>query len=110
MGSSKHAVATIWAILALALSCAVACSPSVQPVSRIETKADMKGASLVALTKLPRSPERGTLDAYCEGYRAKKLTSTGRQVANFGWIVTSEQRLGRYNVVTFASGFDTGTS
>jgi hypothetical protein len=76
----------------------------------IQTKSDLKGASVVGLAVLPHSPESEALDDYCEGYREKRLTETGKQVAKAGWIVTSEARLGPYNVVTFVSGFDPGTS
>lgn len=50
------------------------------------------------------------MDEYCEGYRAETLTATGSAVQAQGWIVTSEAALGRYRVVSFASGFDPGTS
>lgn len=76
----------------------------------VETGSEVGGVSLVAVSDLPRSPENGALDEYCEGYRATNLTTTGRAVAERGWIVTSEAPLGRYRVVTFASGFDPGTS
>ncbi|OJA95949.1 hypothetical protein [Burkholderia ubonensis] len=76
----------------------------------LHTASDIKGASLVPLGALPRSPEHGSLDPYCTRYRAEKTTAIGRQVAQLGWIVTSEAPLGRYRVVTFASGFEPGTS
>jgi hypothetical protein len=59
---------------------------------------------------LPHSPEKGSLDEYCEGYRIQKLTAVGSQVAKLGWIVTSDAPLGRYEAVTFASGFTPSTS
>ena len=62
------------------------------------------------LGTLPHSPEDGSLDGYCEGYREKVSTVPGKQVAKLGWIVTSEAQLGRFQVVTFASGFTPGTS
>jgi hypothetical protein len=74
------------------------------------TASDVKGATLIPLAALPHSPENGSLDDFCEGYRARKMTDAGRQVAKLGWIVTSEAPLGRYRVVTFASGFTRGTS
>ncbi|KVG53632.1 hypothetical protein [Burkholderia territorii] len=76
----------------------------------LRTASDIAGASLVPLGALPRSPENGTLDAFCAQYRAKTATAAGRDVAKLGWIVTSEAPLGRYTVVTFASGFKPGTS
>ena len=95
----------------LAVTCALAAfvtSPVASSVLR--TKSDIEGKSLVAVGALPHSPENGSLDQYCEGYRAKKLTATGSQVAKLGWIVTSEAPLGSYQIVTFASGFNPGTS
>jgi hypothetical protein len=76
----------------------------------IQVKSELKGASLIAVRTLPRSPENGSLDDYCSGYRAIKLSAIGKQVAKRGWIVTSESSLGRYRVVTFASDFTPGTS
>jgi hypothetical protein len=73
----------------------------------LQTKSDIKGASVVALATLPRSPETGSRDRNCDGHWAQPedLTALGRQVEKLGWIVTSEAPLGRYRVVTFASGF-----
>ncbi|MDN7425940.1 PASTA domain-containing protein [Burkholderia sp. AU45388] len=76
----------------------------------LRTGSDIAGASLVPLDTLPHSPENGSLDPFCTRYRAKTTTAAGREVAQRDWIVTSEAPLGRYTVVTFASGFNAGTS
>jgi hypothetical protein len=76
----------------------------------LRTASDIAGASLVPLGTLPHSPESGSLDPFCTQYRAKATTAAGREVAKRAWIVTSEAPLGRYTVVTFASGFNAGTS
>nr|WP_245170260.1 MULTISPECIES: PASTA domain-containing protein [unclassified Burkholderia] len=76
----------------------------------LRTGSDIAGASLVPFGTLPRSPENGSLDPFCTQYRAKTTTAAGREVAQRDWIVTSEAPLGRYTVVTFASGFSAGTS
>ncbi|MCA8238913.1 hypothetical protein [Burkholderia cenocepacia] len=76
----------------------------------LRTGSDIAGASLVPLGTLPHSPESGSLDPFCTQYRAKATTAAGREVARRNWIVTSEAPLGRYTVVTFASGFNAGTS
>nr|WP_249185212.1 hypothetical protein [Burkholderia cenocepacia] len=76
----------------------------------MRTGSDIAGASLVPLGTLPHSPESGSLDPFCTQYRAKTTTAAGREVAQRNWIVTSEAPLGRYTVVTFASGFNAGTS
>jgi hypothetical protein len=106
MGSQRYKVAIFRA--AIFVACAMCCGAVHSTV--LNTKSDIKGASLISLGALPRSPEKGSLDSYCEGYRAKSLTAVGRQVAKLGWIVTSEGPLGRYRVVTFVSGFTPGTS
>ncbi|WP_175884066.1 PASTA domain-containing protein [Burkholderia sp. BCC0044] len=74
------------------------------------TASEIAGASLVPLGVLPRSPENGSLDPFCAQYRAKTTSAAGREVAQRNWIVTSDAPLGRYTVVTFASGFSAGTS
>ncbi|KAG8150839.1 hypothetical protein [Burkholderia catarinensis] len=76
----------------------------------LSTASDITGASLVPLGVLPHSPENGSLDPFCARYRAKTTTAAGREVAKLDWVVTSEAPLGRYTVVTFASGFQPGTS
>ncbi|MCW5115806.1 PASTA domain-containing protein [Burkholderia cenocepacia] len=76
----------------------------------LRTVSDIAGASLVPLGTLPHSPESGSLDPFCTQYRAKATTAAGREVAKRDWIVTSEAPLGRYTVVSFASGFNSGTS
>ena len=64
----------------------------------------------VRLRNLPRSPEKGQLPEYCSEYRAKNLSADARTIERLGWIVTSEASLGRFEVITFVSGFDPGTS
>lgn len=91
--------------LSLVLSPAAMAAPGA-----VGVKSEIKGVGLVAQTVLPRSPESGALPDYCKNERLSNLTPVGRQVAKAGWIVTSEAPLGPYQVVTFASGFDPGTS
>lgn len=93
-----------------ALACVMLGGAASAEAEALRTASDIAGASLVALGALPHSPENGTLDAFCAQYRAKTATAAGRDVAKLGWIVTSEAPLGRYTVVTFASGFKPGTS
>lgn len=75
-----------------------------------EASSEVPGVSLTDISYLPRSPENGIDDGVCDGYRAANLTATGRAVEARGWIVTSEASLGRYRVISFASGFDQSTS
>ncbi|MDR2875476.1 MAG: PASTA domain-containing protein [Methylobacillus sp.] len=77
----------------------------------ITTASDIKEIQFIPLATLPQSPETARLNEGCnDRYRVEKLTAIGKQVAQLGWIVTGEIALGRYRVVTFASGFDDGTS
>ncbi|WP_175718560.1 hypothetical protein [Burkholderia anthina] len=96
-------LASIAALACVAVSGAAA-------ADTLRTASDIAGASLVPLGALPRSPENGSLDEFCARYRVKAATAAGRDVAKLGWLVTSEAPLGRYTVVTFASGFKPGTS
>ncbi len=49
---------------------------------------------------------------FCAHYRepADALSAAGREVEKLGWFVMSEAPLGRYRAVSFASGFEPGTS
>ncbi|MBR8234765.1 hypothetical protein K6W26_27680 [Burkholderia sp. AU42008] len=103
---SAHRFAMTNAIAAVALT-ALGGTASAGPP---RTASEIAGASLVPLGVLPHAPEKGSLDPFCARYRAKTTTAAGREVAQRDWIVTSEAPLGRYTVVTFASGFNAGTS
>ncbi|WP_052007133.1 hypothetical protein [Burkholderia paludis] len=87
-----------------------AASGGTASAATLHTASDIAGASLVPLGVLPHSPEHGALDPFCTQYRAKTTTAASREVEKRGWLVTSEAPLGRYTVVTFASGFSAGTS
>ena len=97
-------------LMAPAIMGALVAAPSSAMPVPLRTKSEIPGVSLIARDVLPRSPENGSVEDYCQGYRSKKLTANGRQVAKLGWIVTSEAPLGPYQVVTFASDFTPGTS
>ncbi|RKP46026.1 hypothetical protein D7S89_18820 [Trinickia fusca] len=81
---------------------------SAAPAATPNTASDIPGATLTALANLPRSPESGSPDEYCKG--SSPVSAAAKLVAGRGWIVTSEAQLGQYQVVTFASGFEPGTS
>ncbi|MDC6126841.1 hypothetical protein PPH41_02325 [Burkholderia gladioli] len=76
------------------------------------TASEVTGASLVPLAVLPPSPEHGAPAEFCAHYRepADALSAAGREVEKLGWFVMSEAPLGRYRAVSFASGFEPGTS
>ena len=96
------------AVLIACVLMTICCGPAASEA--LKAKSDVKGISLVALATLPRSPETGSPDAICPNYRAKTLTDAGKSVVRLGWIVTSDAPLGRYEAVTFVSGFTPGTS
>lgn len=104
MGTSK------FGIVAMAAGLVAVSGPTVQ------ARPDLPGVKLVALSDLPRSPEEGVasefgdLEERCDFYRAKDLGPAGRQVESLGWKVTSEAPLGRYQVVSFVSGFVPSTN
>jgi hypothetical protein len=121
MGTSERVIAVVGAglLIATAGGCsrgeadkAEAPAPTTQATRQVAERLEsaIPGLTFVALSELPRSPESGAVDEYCEGYRAETLTATGRAVQAKGWVVTSEATLGRYRVVSFVSGFQPGTS
>lgn len=79
-------------------------------IAALQVGSDLSDYAFVAMRHLPRSPENGVLDEGCTGYRTEKPSPLAKSVERLGWIVTSEAPLGRYRVITFASGFDPGTS
>ena len=74
------------------------------------TESDLPDVTLTALSTLPPSPEKGAVDQFCDHYRVAPESDAGKLVAGRGWIVTSEAKLGSYQAVSFASGFEPGTS
>ena len=78
--------------------------------SGLRVASDLEEYQLIPMHSLPRSPEKSALDAYCSGYRAAKQSPLARSIEKLGWIVTSEAPLGRFRAVSFASGFNPGTS
>lgn len=58
------------------------------------------------LSKAPSSGSRGP----CDHLQIEPRTAAGRQILAAGWGVTSEERIGDYQAVSFASDFRPGTS
>jgi len=83
--------------------------PAVQ-TQALRVESDLREYQFMPLHRLPHSPEKSALGQYCSAYRAAKQSPLARSVEKLGWIVTSEAPLGRYRAVSFASGFDEGTS
>lgn len=98
----------------LIVACASILFAVVQPVSAqaVRVHSDVAGTSLVALSVLPRSPDTAPVPEFCAHYRlaAAALSPAGRAVEAAGWFAMSDAPLGRYRVVSFASGFEPGTS
>lgn len=104
-----RASASSLVVACASILCAVAPPASAQSV---RVHAEVAGTSLVALSVLPRSPETAPVPEFCAHYRldAATLSPAGRAVETLGWYAMSDAPLGRYRVVSFASGFDPGTS
>lgn len=101
-------------LAAIMLACASILS-AMAPAAMAQTPStasEVTGASLVPLAALPPSPEHGAPAEFCAHYRepADALSAAGREVEKLGWFVMSEAPLGRYRAVSFASGFEPGTS
>ncbi|MBN3723156.1 PASTA domain-containing protein [Burkholderia sp. Ac-20379] len=80
--------------------------------AQVRVHSEVAGTSLVELSALPRSPETAPVPEFCAHYRldATALSPAGRAVEALGWYAMSDAPLGRYRVVSFASGFEPGTS
>ncbi|WP_186082556.1 hypothetical protein [Burkholderia gladioli] len=101
-------------LAAIMLACASILS-AMTPAAMAQTPStasEVTGASLVPLAALPPSPEHGAPAEFCAHYRepADALSAAGREVEKLGWFVMSKAPLGRYRAVSFASGFEPGTS
>jgi hypothetical protein len=113
-GRPSRAGALAW--LALALS---GCAPEGNAAQADAPTAETGGLSVaselpdhafVRLGTLPPSPETAPVADHCSQYAAAPESPAAQVVAKAGWIVTSEAPLAGFTVVSFASGFDPGTS
>ncbi|MEK6349141.1 MAG: hypothetical protein V4764_16780 [Burkholderia sp.] len=88
------------------------CTVAPPASAQLQVHSEVAGASLVALPVLPRSPATAPVPEFCAHYRldAAALSPAGRAVEALGWFAMSDAPLGRYRVVSFASGFEPGTS
>lgn len=68
------------------------------------------GLSFTLLSALPPAPATAASRQGCEHLLHKPAWAAGQQVAAAGWGVTGEARVGRYEAVSFAGGFQGGTS
>ena len=64
----------------------------------------------VPLQRLPRAPAAGSKDLCSHLLTSRPETPAGRQVAEAGWGVTGEVRLGPYQAVSFVGSYESGTS
>lgn len=78
--------------------------------SGLAVTSELPAFAFVRLSKLPPSPETAPLDESCTQYAAEPESPAAQMVERAGWIVTSEAPLAEFTVVSFASGFDPGTS
>jgi hypothetical protein len=112
-GKLQKAIVAVVAALAVcwqsdsnsARAASIADRPTMQVGSKV---ADMR---IVLASRLPGNAKRIAVAEYCSAYAvAHPKTLGGRLAAANGWIVTSETRLGNYDVVTFVGMLEAVTS
>lgn len=86
-----------------------AATPSAEVIA-FAVASELPDYAFVRLAILPRSPETAPVDEFCDQYAATPESSAAQIVAKAGWTVTSEAPYAGFTVVSFASGFDPGTS
>lgn len=75
------------------------------------TSSEVKGVAFRLLTTLPRAPGAVSGLDECSHLTVKPSSEAGRVVAERGWAVTGEAKLGTsLRAVSFAGGFEPGTS
>ncbi|MBP0580053.1 PASTA domain-containing protein [Labrys sp. LIt4] len=75
------------------------------------TSSEVKGVVFRLLTTLPRAPGPVEGADECSHLTVKPTSEAGRLVADRGWAVTGEAKLGTaLRAVSFAGGFEPGTS
>ncbi len=70
----------------------------------------IKDMSFSAATALPKAPASAASQADCGGFALSPQSSAARALAAAGWGVTGEGRIGAYQIVSFAGGFEPATS
>ncbi|WP_160000168.1 hypothetical protein [Roseomonas sp. 18066] len=88
---------------------AAAQSPSAGPPA-LRVNSFVPGLSFTLLSALPAAPAGAASRQGCESMLQKPAGAAGQQVAAAGWGVTGEAAIGRYQAVSFAGGFEGGTS
>ena len=97
-----------------ASTAAAAPAPAVPAAATVATpsatRSSLKGLELVSLTNLPVAPKNETGGDFCEHLRKTPVSAGGKLAASRGWIITSEAKTDRYDVVTIVSGLEPATS
>lgn len=68
---------------------------------------DVKALAFDAVTQLPKAP--ADAEDQC-GVAITAKSAAARAVTKAGWGITAEERIGRYQAVSFAGSFENGTS
>lgn len=95
---------------AAAPAAAVAATGAAPAATAPVIRSSLKGLALVSLTDLPKAPVKQTGGDFCEHLRKTPTSEGGKLAAARGWIITSEAKTDRYEVVTIVSGLDPATS
>lgn len=89
-------------------------APAVQKAERaagengaLRVQSTVKGIAFTRLDTLPKAPA-GRHD--CDNYVIAPHSAAGKKVASAGWGVTGEERIGRFQAVSFAASFEPSTS
>lgn len=76
----------------------------------LQVKSSVDGVVIMPLSALPDAPGSSKATLTCEPYVAEPKSAAGKRVAAAGWGVTGEERIGRFQAVSFAGSFEPGTS
>lgn len=83
--------------------------PGASGIGQVALASPVPGLVLTQLSRLP-SPPSSADAGYCQHLLITPATDAGVLVRDLGWVVTAELKLGPYDAVSFAGGFEAGTS
>ncbi len=78
--------------------------------STADVSTSLSGLRFTPLAQLPSGPGDASDADACPGFALEPTSPAGKQVQKLGWPVIGEARLGRYQLVSFAGLFESGTS
>jgi hypothetical protein len=71
---------------------------------------EVRGVAFDPMSQLPRAPASAASRSECAGQVIDAKSAAAREVAEAGWGVTGEAKVGDYQLVSFAGSFEPGTS